>query len=552
MIVRYLAYLLFLTLRRGSFYVSLAIGQLLHQFDRRETRLFYDILTQSDSARMKDTGYIGKQRLELLKKVCQRFDGIIQTIKTQGGEKQIVAQEPTQPVKNLVRECLRRFTPLDTACVINSRFDVTDIPGLYASGSDSDEDRIEMHRIHTVIDPDCFARFVEGLYEYARALPDYSPDTHCNFESADQRLSVPRFASYTNGNSRGDRFQVPSLTAEDHIRLRRTLATRARRRRSFNPNQISVYVDDSQVHTFELVTKKHGEFSVGPDASVIEVRGKDEQGELLLATLLVELNEIPAERVFKDTVVDQGGQKVEVQLNPIRDSHGLIIGAKVQVTYDMPRLKTFMAGLRAFQVGSLNKGELLFDRLAIAGVVLLLMTGVTLLWFQNRFSQPRIETHEQAGPPSEAGEKKPGVSPKPSEPEQGSKKTEQLIAHASWSRDPESALRAIQIEPTRAEATAVNLSDDQSRVFLSLPLFEDDQLYTSYRVVLARGDERYWQQTLRAPKTSLTGSAHILDVVLYPKRLTSQRIYDLRVEGLTRGGWKQLGHVLLQSQIRGK
>jgi hypothetical protein len=318
MIVRYLAYLLFLTLRRGSFYVSLAIGQLLHQFDRRETRLFYDILTQSDSARMKDTGYIGKQRLELLKKVCQRFDGMIQTTKTLGGEKQIVAQEPTQPVKSFVRECLRRFTPWDTACVINSPFDVTDIPGFYASGSDSDEDRVEMHRIHTVIDPDCFARFVEGLYEYARALPDYSPDRVCNFESADRRLAMPQFGSCTNGKSRGDRFQVPPLTAEDHIRLRRTLATRARRRRSFHPKQIAVYVNDSQVHSFELMTKKHAEFSVGPDASVIEVRGKDEQGELLLATLLVDLNAIPAESVFRDMVVDQGGQRVEVQLNPAR------------------------------------------------------------------------------------------------------------------------------------------------------------------------------------------------------------------------------------------
>jgi hypothetical protein len=125
-----------------------------------------------------------------------------------------------------------------------------------------------------------------------------------------------------------------------------------------------------------------------------------------------------------------------------------------------------------------------------------------------------------------------------------------LIAHANWSRDPEAALRAIEIEPTRAEAAAVNFSGPQSRVLLSLPLFEDDRPYTRYRVVLGRGDERYWQQTLRAPKVSLTGSAHILDLVLYPKRLTQQNVYDLRVEGFTREGWTQLGHVLLQSEKR--
>src|ERR1051326_1180385 len=46
-VIRYIEYLLFLSVRRGSFYVTLAVGSLLHQFDRRETRLFYDVLTQS-------------------------------------------------------------------------------------------------------------------------------------------------------------------------------------------------------------------------------------------------------------------------------------------------------------------------------------------------------------------------------------------------------------------------------------------------------------------------------------------------------------------------
>src|SRR5438270_686434 len=81
MIVRYLEHLVFLTLRRGSFYVTLVVGALLHQFNRRETRLFYDILTQNDPARMKDTGYIGKQRLEMLEKISQRFGKMIRTAK---------------------------------------------------------------------------------------------------------------------------------------------------------------------------------------------------------------------------------------------------------------------------------------------------------------------------------------------------------------------------------------------------------------------------------------------------------------------------------------
>src|SRR2546429_1298430 len=87
MIVRYLEHLVFLTLRRGSFYVTLVVGALLHQFNRRETRLFYDILTQNDPARMKDTGYIGKQRLEMLEIISKRFGQMIRTAKSRADEK---------------------------------------------------------------------------------------------------------------------------------------------------------------------------------------------------------------------------------------------------------------------------------------------------------------------------------------------------------------------------------------------------------------------------------------------------------------------------------
>jgi hypothetical protein len=230
MVVRYLEHLVFSTLRRGSFYVTLAVGQLLHQFDRRETRLFYDILTQSDTARMKDMGYIGKQRLELLERICRRFDQMIQTVKTASGEKQLVMRPPTPQVINLVHESLQRFAPWDTSCIVESGFDITDIPGLYFSGDGSDEDTVEMHRIRTLLDPECFARFVEGLSKYVRTLPANNQDRGCNYDSPNERIAVPQFSNFPGGSPRGDRFHSPDLATADYIRLQRTLGARARRR----------------------------------------------------------------------------------------------------------------------------------------------------------------------------------------------------------------------------------------------------------------------------------------------------------------------------------
>jgi hypothetical protein len=545
MIVRYLKYLVFTTLRLGSFYVSLAIGQLLHEFDRRQTRLFYDILTQSDSARMKDMGYIGKQRLELLKRVCQRFDGVIHTTKTPSGERQIVTQPTTESIFNLVRECLRRFTPWETACIIKSGFEVTDIPGLYFSGAETDEDKIEMDRIHTVVDPDCFALFAEGLRQYARALPDDSQDKGCNFDSTNQ-LAVPRFSNFSNGPSRGDRFPPPPLTKADYVRLRRTLDARARRRRSFTPNRLFVYVDAANLQSIDLSRTNRVEFSVGTEAGVIEVQGGTEQEALTLATLLVEFDRIPTGGAFKDAVVLEGGQKIEIELTPRRDSSGEVESAQVLVSYSETRSMRLLSR-RTSENHSENAGSLR-QRLVWVLVTCALLAAVLLfVWFQLRTVTKQDNPPQQAEQPGTEEEKpvQPVVPPAP--PDQPTNRDlTQTIARASWSRDPESALRAIQIEPTRGEVKQIELSRRQSQEFLRIPAYNNDgSRYSQYRMTILLAEKRVWQQTLRAPSVSLTSSSHIVDLMLFPSRMSGTDPYDLQVEGRSENGWKMLGHVVL-------
>src|SRR6267378_4384554 len=114
---------------------------------------------------------------------------MIQTMKIPGNEKRLVMRPATPWVINLVNECLRRFTPWETACVIEPGFDVTYIPGLYFTETSSeDEELIAMNRIHTVLDPGCLARFTDGLSKYVRTLPDGDQDKVCNYDSLDERL----------------------------------------------------------------------------------------------------------------------------------------------------------------------------------------------------------------------------------------------------------------------------------------------------------------------------------------------------------------------------
>ena len=547
MIVRYVEHLVFLTLRRGSFYVTLAVGALLHQFSRRETRLFYDILTQSDLARMKDTSYIGKQRLEMLEKVSQRFGHMIRTVMSPGDEKQFVTRPTTHWVIDLVKESLRRFAPWGATCVVRQGFEVTDIPGLYFSGDgSSDEDQVEMDRIHTLLDPECFAQFVDGLAKYVRSLPVDNQDKGCDYDSLNQRMAVPQFSNFQDGASRGDRFQAPSLKEEDYIRLQRTLAARARRRRNFTAQQLGIYIDDVLIESVEARRTNRAEFRIGPEAGVIEVRGRDAIGELTLAILVIDYDQIPIGGAFRDSVAHRGGPKVEIQLTPIRDADGKVEGAQVDASY-AERTGSGLAGLvrRDRDVSESLESNYSWLLKAVTALALIVVVWI-LIWFQLRPSQQKMSPPEQAEQPSIEEEKPVSPVTQPAPPEPPPKVTAPLIARATWSKNPQAALSAIPVEPTRGEIKTIDLSRRQTRILLNLPLYDEEgRMYTHYRINLAAANEPLWQQTLAAPKVSLTGNAHILSLVLFSGQFSQRGAYDLQVEGRTKSGWQPLGHVLL-------
>ncbi len=568
LIVRYVQHLVFTSLRRGSFYVTLAIGSLLHHFDRRETRVFYDILTQSDSARMKDTNYIGKQRLEMFERVSQRFGAMIQIVNKPGNEKQFVMRAMSPAITNLVIESLRRFTPWESACVLESGFDVTDIAGLYfTEPSGQDEELIEMNRIHTVLDPACFKTFGEGLARYVRTLPNEDQDKVCKYEALDERLEVPQFSNFPEGPSRGDRFQPPKLTAGDFIRLERMLSARAQRRKAFVPRQLHIYIDDVLSYSFDLKVQTRGALLIDRGASVVEVRGDDTVGELTLATLLLRDEQLHDD-MFEDSVVQPSGQKVGVKLTPGRDADGKE-GLQLEVTYKNPGLRwLLLQRVRRVRFGLTGISEDYYKvplrsrpdyprwaRAGAAAAIVLVAFALTWWLLFLRTRQPGREPLDQSEPPS--GQRQDGqisiasASPSPTPKTSPAIKTPNpAIAQASWSVDRETALRALSIERTRSETRRIDLSGHQVSILLSVPLYDDrGRRYTRYRVMLLYASgTRTWQQMLRSPRVSLTGYAHIMNLKLFPQQLSESNTYDLSIEGSVRNDWSPLGKVTLDSK----
>jgi hypothetical protein len=188
MIVRFIKHLVRITVRRNSFYVTLGVGRLLYEYGTSEVRSIYDVLTH-EGGRSKDNPYLRRQKRVLLRELLERFHGLIQPVTTAQKEDRFLSQPTTQPLMNLVNECLRRFTPWNTACVISGRFNAAvPIPAFSFSGKEPDDEYpIETNRIHAILHPDCFSQLVKNL----------------GLDSPNERLAIPQFfLCQTSGTTR--------------------------------------------------------------------------------------------------------------------------------------------------------------------------------------------------------------------------------------------------------------------------------------------------------------------------------------------------------------
>lgn len=538
LVVRYIKHLVFLTIRRGSFYVTLAICSLLNQFDRRETRVFYDVLTQNDTARMKDTTYIGKQRLELLDKVVTRLAGMLRhNRKTREGGH--FSTEPAdKSLITLVNESLRRFTPFGTSCVLAPKFDVTDIPELYFSEDFSNksdfenlEDTIEMNRIHTVLHPECLLEFLRGLDKYVRTLPAGDLDAECDFNPSGQRIVLPQFTAIDSGPSRPDRFGTPKLTIEDYVRLQRTLDARGVRKKAFVAQRLFVYVDGVVSYSFE---PNVGEprCVIGSESSYVEIRGEDGLGEVILATLI--LPGLPSYNThFEDSIVHAGGQKISLKLTPVlKDPMGLNL--QLEIGYEagggFPRkIATKFRSTNSPKELHLSAFS---SKLTLATAsIKTLFAGIARRWYS---TPSQLDTEFSAHGPI-------------STPPQKTKRKlngDAIVARASWRLDLKQELIVLPVELTRSDQHPIDLSGRETKISLSLPLYDSDgHSYPSYLITL-RGDQTaLWQETMVAPNKSLTGYAHILEVVLFNNRLPKDCKIKMKVEGLVDDCYHAIGDV---------
>ncbi|MBZ5489491.1 MAG: hypothetical protein LAO76_00995 [Acidobacteriia bacterium] len=138
--------------------------------------------------------------------------------------------------------------------------------------ADTDQNESELRCCHILIEPTCYDQLMEDLA----------------FDAPETRLALPRFVMPDKQEKSDDNNvqppRPPELSQEDLDQIQRRLAVTDARRRNANPRIVTIMIDGVEHAQLDLTQKHQLQVVLDAGASLIEIRGHDEHGDLLLAT----------------------------------------------------------------------------------------------------------------------------------------------------------------------------------------------------------------------------------------------------------------------------
>lgn len=422
MLIHFIKHLVRITIRRNSFYVTLGLSRLLHNYSTAETMEMYNVVVQ-DPGRVHDDYYYRSRKGRLMKELKERFGDRLSVTRGARGEERFQTDDTPGQHAELVRECLQAFTPWSTACAIPANLDplAEEIHALAFDGSDPDrEHAIEVNRFHAALHPDCFTRLAASL----------------NFASPAERLTTPYFAMSKDRNQDQDRKpprrsrRAPQLDETELNTIKNLLAERSTRRKTAAAGLLRIIVDGSERARLNLDQTSHARFEVNEIDELIEVRSAD---DLLLATYLLNHDDLPEmERPGRSSIVLERGQRLSFAVAPAKDVAGEPAGATIDLSYRETRLSRAAAlylrrlGFAAANLWSRPGRATWKPALAFAALMIIVL-GLMLYWrSQERTQQEKMvilpkspQKIESPAPPSPA----PAVSPARPEDQDMKKRT---------------------------------------------------------------------------------------------------------------------------------
>lgn len=476
MIIHFIKHLVRITIKRNSFYVTLGLSRLLHNYTTSETQDIYNVVVQ-DPDRGRDDYYYRSRKAQLMRELKERFGEVLKVCRGQRGEERFHSIERLDEHISLVEKCLRVFTPWNTPCFMAAGFDPFNdvVPQFSFNGDEPDmEHEVEINRMHAVLDPECYKGLVGAL----------------SFDQPERRLDVPHFfLSSHAGNGDGPhagRDHLAELSKEDVLAISGALDEQAARRSKCGAGLLRVLVDGNEHAQLDVRRNGNVRFSIEEGAEVVEVRTDDGGADLLLAVHLLALDEASnGQRGRKRSIVLEGGQELSFSVTRSKDSVG---EAVVDVAYrETSPVRAASLALRrlgylaseTFRVERWGGSSVLKPALALAFVILC-AAGV-VFYSQSRKSAPAlgeaanqpklvapaensppassvnppkvVENQKAPGPSREQNQRSPGQVPNAAAPPEVAKLVEAAPSESALAED--EATRALRVERIAASLSAV-------------------------------------------------------------------------------------------------
>jgi hypothetical protein len=356
----FIKHLIRISLKRNSFYVTLAVTRILHNYATADAMEIYNVVVQ-DPERVHDDYYYRSRKGVLMKELKERFGSLLETVKVNRGEERFSAKNGAEDLTETARDALKFFTPWKSACALPEKFDpFADIlkPFHFDKNDPDEEHRIEINRIHAAIHPCCFERLTTAL----------------NLPVPDQKMEIPNFMTNTNQNHLdNDDWRDPPSLKEDELRqIKEILTAQAESRKALSAGFLRVTADGAERARINLAETDSANFDLDESAELIEIYGAGKRGETLLATHLLNFDELENGNQTQ-TIMLEGGQKITFHLAPTLDRFGEVSEVKFNVQYaETAWQKRFALTLRRakFAAGNLF-GQPILKPVAAFGLILL-------------------------------------------------------------------------------------------------------------------------------------------------------------------------------------
>ena len=301
LLIYFIKHLIRITLKRNSFYVTLGLSRILHNYGTNEAMEIYNVVVQNPE-RVHDDYYYRSRKGVLMKELKNRFGAKLEIAQVNRGEQRFQTAGYSQFEADLVKNCLKSFTPWNTKFEFPEKFNPQNetIKSLCFEGNNADDEhRVELNRMHVLLNPETFQKVVNAL----------------SFPLPEEKLEIPKFnMKKKNDNSSDDENgkNPPSLGEDELKKMKMMLEQEAARRKNASCGYFRVLVDGEQVALFDSLQNNSHKFEFDKEfAELVEVYSVENGRDTLLATYLMG----GEDEFAPSSMLLENGQKVSFDFN---------------------------------------------------------------------------------------------------------------------------------------------------------------------------------------------------------------------------------------------